>query len=122
MMQRSSITDPRWGKTSLTSVPLCPYFSNVNGDRIRLPTLRSWDKGPPGIGWPSYFVSVGLGSKLSTCDKPPFMNRKITRFAFGLKLGLSISQGAGPFVDAALATELARAAKLIIPKPAPILQ
>jgi len=31
------------------------------------------------------FVQHRFGSKVSTCDTPPFMNRKITRFAFGLK-------------------------------------
>ena len=39
---------------------------------------------PPSVqscgGCPSYFSSIGFGSKLSTCEHPPFMNRKITRF------------------------------------------
>ena len=36
---------------------------------------------PPGSGWPWYLSSIGFGSKLSTCERPPFMNRKITRLA-----------------------------------------
>src|SRR4051794_30621332 len=74
------------------------------------------------MGCPSYLVKAGFGSKLSTCDKPPFMNRKMTRFAFGLKLGLSISQGAGPTVLAALAIDPTRLAKPSMPKPPPIRQ
>ena len=32
-------------------------------------------------------VRAGLGSKVSTCDGPPFMNRKMTRLARGGKCG-----------------------------------
>ena len=58
-------------------MPLWPYFLNANGDRISAPVLRSVAMVPPGSGWPWYLSSIGLGSKLSTCDSPPFMNRKI---------------------------------------------
>jgi hypothetical protein len=74
------------------------------------------------MGFPSYFVNAGFGSKLSTCDSPPFMNKKMTRFAFGLNPGLSINHGAGPFVVAALAIEFAKLAKAIMPNPLPIRQ
>ena len=36
---------------------------------------------------PLYFSSDGLGSKVSTCDGPPFMNRKMTRLAFAANIG-----------------------------------
>ena len=36
--------------------------------------------------------SSGLESNVSTCDGPPFMNRKITRFARGAKCGLRRGQ------------------------------
>jgi hypothetical protein len=63
-------------------MPHCPYFLNVKGERISAPVFRSVAIEPPGSGWPWYLSSIGFGSKLSTCDSPPFMNRKITRFAF----------------------------------------
>ena len=53
----------------------------MNGDFIRLPVLRWVATVPPGSGWPWYLSSIGFGSKLSTCDTPPFMNRKMTRLA-----------------------------------------
>ncbi len=62
-------------------MPDWPYFLNVNGDRIKPPVLRSVATGSPGSGWPWNLSSIGLGSKLSTCDSPPFMNRKMTCFA-----------------------------------------
>ena len=37
--------------------------------------------------WPAYLASIGLGSNVSTCDGPPFMNRKMTRFARAGKCG-----------------------------------
>ena len=62
-------------------MPLWPYFLNVNGDFISEPVLRSVATVPPGSGCPWYFSSIGFGSKLSTCDSPPFMNRKMTCLA-----------------------------------------
>jgi hypothetical protein len=40
---------------------------------------------PPVLPSAAAFVSAGFGSKESTCDTPPVMNRKITRFAFAGK-------------------------------------
>ena len=77
----SSASAPTCGNSSLTSRPLLPYLLNVNGDFISAPVLRSVATLPPGSGCPWYFSSIGLGSKLSTCDSPPFMNRKMTGFA-----------------------------------------
>ena len=79
--QMSSAHAPTCGKSSLTSRPLWPYFVNANGDCMSEPVLRSVATVPPGSGCPWYFASIGFGSKLSTCDSPPFMNRKITRVA-----------------------------------------
>src|SRR5579883_123150 len=62
-------------KISLTSIPDWPYFANLYGDFIAAPVLRSVRRLPVGIGLPWYLVSAGLGSKVSTCDGPPFMNK-----------------------------------------------
>ncbi len=81
MKQMSSAHSPTWGNSSLTSIPALPYFLNANGERINAPVLRSVATEPPGSGWPWYLSSIGFGSKLSTCERPPFMNRKMTRLA-----------------------------------------
>src|SRR5690242_6173726 len=83
----SSIHDPSFGKISLTSIPLCPYFSNLNGDPSRAPVLRSVFRLEEGIGLPVYFCSSGLGSNVSTWEGPPFRKRKMTCFAFAGKWG-----------------------------------
>src|SRR5512132_31049 len=84
----SSATVPRLGHSSLISSPLLPHFWNLNGDFIRLPVLRCVRIGPPGSGCPSYLSSIGLWSNVSTCDTPPFIIRKMTRLALGLKCRL----------------------------------
>ena len=81
MKQMSSAHSPTCGNSSLTSIPALPYFLNANGERISAPVLRSVATEPPGSGWPWYLSSIGFGSKLSTCERPPFMNRKMTRLA-----------------------------------------
>src|SRR5436190_11876099 len=81
MKQMSSTHSPTYGNSSLTSIPALPYFLNVKGERISAPVLRSVATLPPGRGWPWNLSSIGLGSKLSTCDRPPFMNRKMTCLA-----------------------------------------
>src|ERR1700730_16684162 len=87
MTHTSSMHSPSLGKISLTSIPLWPHFLNLNGEANRLPVLRSVFKLPEGIGFPSYFVSIGLGSKVSTCEGPPFRKRKITCLARAGKCG-----------------------------------
>src|SRR5262249_12026873 len=42
---------------------------------------------------PSAAKSFGLGSNVSTCDTPPVLNRKMTRFAFGAKCGCRGARG-----------------------------
>ena len=61
-----------WAKISLTSMPLWPYLRNRNGEARAAPVLRSVVRFPWGSVLPSYFFSSGLGSKVSTCDGPPF--------------------------------------------------
>ena len=85
----SSTTSLRFGSSSLISMPHWPRCSNLNGEPkhfadacARLSYLIS-----PGNFWPSYFVSIGLGSKRSTCDGPPIMKSEIIALAFGSKCG-----------------------------------
>ena len=55
----------------------------ANGEPRAAPVLRSVRRVGPGSGLPWYFVSIGLGSKVSMCEGPPFMNRWTTCLAFG---------------------------------------
>ena len=59
--QMSSMREPMRGKISLTSMPLCPCRSNRNGDRIRLPVLRSVRRLPPGKRLAVILVEHRLG-------------------------------------------------------------
>ena len=61
---------------------LWPQGRAVNGEGMILPRLRRPVITEAGGSWPAYFCNAGLGSKVSTCDGPPSMNRKITLFAF----------------------------------------
>src|ERR1051326_4343372 len=118
MTQHSSIDSPRRGKISLISIPLCPHLLNLNGEASRLPVLRSVLRLPDGIGLPLYFVSCGLGSKVSTCEGPPFRNRKITCWARARKCG---GLGASGFEAAAGSMPALRTlARPSIPKPEPM--
>jgi hypothetical protein len=68
---------------------------------------------------PSNSFSAGFGSKVSTCDGPPCMNRKMTRFAFGLKCGGRTASGffGSTGVSAAAADTPSRSARASRPKP-----
>ena len=68
-------------------MPLWPRGRAANGEGMILPRLRRPVVSEAGGAWPAYFSSAGLGSKVSTCDGPPFMNRKITRLARAGKCG-----------------------------------
>src|ERR1700692_4343017 len=103
----SSAQAPTLGKGSGTSGALDPAGLNSNGDFISVPVLRSWPRSPPGMGWPWYLVSMGLLSKLSMWERPPFMNRKMTCLALGLKLGSLIIQGLVAAVGGATAPGVA---------------
>src|SRR5271165_3358894 len=87
MTQTSSMASPSLGKISLISMPLLPQRRKAKGEANRLPVLRSVFRLPLGIGWPLYFCSIGLGSNVSTCEGPPFRNRKMTCLAVALKCG-----------------------------------
>src|SRR5262249_21058640 len=105
------------GKISLTSMPAAPHFWKAKGDFISLPPLRT-----PGMfsggSLPSCVVSPGLGSNVSTCDGPPFMNRKMTRFAFGVKCP---ARGASGLLAARAVLSVARTpASPRRPNPAPM--
>src|ERR1041384_3025874 len=114
MKQMSSTHSPTYRKSSLTSMPALPYFLNVNGERMSEPVLRSVAIDPPGSGCPWYLSSIGLGSKLSTCDRPPFMKRKMTCFARAGKSSLRPSSAARE-IDCDTIP-----ANAIIPNPLPI--
>ena len=89
---------------------------------MRAPVRRSVFISPVGRGWPSYFSSSGLGSKVSTCETPPFMNRKMMFFARGAKSGLGIGvpiDDTSPF-EASSIDVPTRLAKAIMPKPVPM--
>ena len=51
----------------------------------------------PGKGLPSSRSRSGLGSKVSMCDGPPFMKRKMTRLARGATCGGFADAGEGDF-------------------------
>ena len=99
---------PRCGKSSETSIPLCPRFLKVNGLGINGPgnpcrTMTS----PctlPSIGSPAYFASAGLGSNVSTWLQPPPMNKEITDVARGLKCGAFAAYGFTPTAAASHAS------------------
>ena len=67
--------------------PLSPWGREAKrrGHEHRWPSVSR--SRPPGGGCPAYRASAGLGSKVSTCDGAPFMNRKMTRLARGAKWG-----------------------------------
>ena len=61
-------------KSSLISIPLWPYFSNLNGEGNAAPVLALGAQ-YSGNGCPAYFANAGLGSNVSTCDGPPFKKK-----------------------------------------------
>ena len=92
--QRSSIFWARWGKSSLTQLPLSPYCWKDQGDFSRLPVGANWTRGlAMGQGLPWSRVSSGLGSNVSRCEGPPFINRKMTRLARAAKCGCRGARG-----------------------------
>ena len=80
--QISSITEPIFGTSSLTSTPLRPYFWNLKLDGSSPPVCRSVRRSTSLGLCPAYLRSPGLGSNMSRCEGPPGMNRLITRLAF----------------------------------------
>src|SRR6266446_8642287 len=119
----SSIHSPIFGNKSLTSIPLWPYFLNLKGEGNAAPVFRSVLMYSPGRGLPEYFSSNGFGSKLSTCDGPPFRKKWTTRFALPGKGGFLDESGfTVPAACAAGASNLAspnKPARLTAPMPIP---
>src|SRR6266446_5755006 len=85
----SSTHSARCGNSEETSIPLWPYFLNGQGDASSgVSPLVNWLGTLPklsGSCCPSYFLSAGLGSKVSMWLGAPTMNRKITALAFAGK-------------------------------------
>ena len=83
-IERSTATSSaivlKFGRSSETSSPDWPTFSNAKGDPSRrgvplMKAKRSPFTSSSGIASPSWRLSCGLGSKRSTCDGAPAMNR-----------------------------------------------
>src|SRR5258705_9339306 len=114
---------PILGNKSLTSMPLWPYFLNLNGDGNAAPVLRSVLMYSPGKGLPVYFSREGFGSKLSTWEGPPLRKKWTTRLALpgkggalgdsGLTFAAARAPGTSKFVSPN------NAAKLTAPIPIP---
>ena len=107
--QISSMQPATCGKRFVSSIPLWPCGRAGNGEGMILPRFRRPVATEAGGSCPAYRSSAGLGSNVSTCDGPPFMNRKMTRLARAGKcdaLGASGSRGTAsslPLVAAAQA-------------------
>src|SRR4051812_22301044 len=120
MTHMSSTQVLRCGSSSLTSVPHSPCFWNDHGEPRRLPVLvRSSFGFSKGRGLPLSFAKRGFGSKRSTCDGPPDMNRKMIRFAFAGYCGGLTARGdatlwASAFVKKSFANKPERPS---MPKP-----
>ena len=56
-------------------MPLWPYFLNLKGEGNAAPVLRSVADSRWAAACPAYFARIGLGSKVSTCDGPPFKKK-----------------------------------------------
>src|SRR5262245_40519950 len=91
MKHKSSATDAVCGSSSDNHAPLLPCCLNLNGDPASgsddwlpdIPVGRCPMRTLSGSSVPCFLTSIGLGSKRSSCEGAPDMNRKITRFAFG---------------------------------------
>src|SRR6185436_6031181 len=80
--QRSSTDWARLGKSSLTSIPLWPYFLNLKLEgNATLPFVLPPFWNSDGRALPDRRSSAGFGSNVSTCEGPPLAKMWITRFA-----------------------------------------
>ena len=122
MTAMSSMQSPTWGKSSLTSMPLWPYFWNLKGDGNAAPVLRSVPRFGRGSILPAYFSRSGLGSKVSTWLGPPLAKMWMTRLAWAGKCGGRGASGFRLASRVALATgsaALRSGASPIRPMPMP---
>ena len=120
--QHTDVVDTRnqpLEKISLTSIPDWPYLLKLKGDFISVPVRRSVLISAAGGFWPLYLVSAGLGSNVSTCDGPPFMNRWMTCLValdgdgFGASGLVAVGAPRRPW-------SLSTAARPSVPKPVPV--
>ncbi len=102
----SSMHEPMCGNQSLTGMPLWPNF--LKPTCVGKSLLRCWPlaslmtttrasaslsgfctslNGVSAMDLPAYLSSIGLGSKLSRWETPPFMKSQITLLAFGRACG-----------------------------------
>src|SRR5437660_1191681 len=82
----SSMCDATLGNRSDTSMPDWPYLRNARRQpstvwRSNFENCSCTEPKLAGTCWPSRRCSAGFGSKVSRCEGPPCMNRKITRLA-----------------------------------------
>src|SRR3954465_8136385 len=85
--QTSSMLSAKLGKSSLTSMPLCPYFLNLKGEGNAAPVRRSVFKFSMGNNLPAYLASDGLGAKVSTWEGPPLAKIWMICFTLDGKCG-----------------------------------
>ena len=94
MTAMSSTCSPSFGKTSLTSMPDLPIFVELERRAERQPVM------PGDASCPSYFVSAGFGSHVSTCDGPPSAKMWMTCLALAGKCGCFGASGPAIFAPA----------------------
>ena len=114
MMQRSSAKLATWGNRLLISTPLSPCFLNSHGEASNLPgAIVTPSAAGVGKALSRSRASSGLGSKVSTCEGPPGMKRKMMRLARGGKCG---GRGDSGLFSALAATRAVSASKLVSAK------
>ena len=92
MMQSSSTMAPRLGKSSLTISPLFPWGVNRKGEGRR-GTWATPRRLNPSTIFPLSRCRAGLGSKVSTWEKPPVRNTLMRWRALGAKCGAAGATG-----------------------------
>ena len=114
---RSSTCSATCGYQSETQRPLSPWRAHFRWDGISVlcavPGMAvSGLPNDSGMGWPAYFSSAGLGSKVSMWLGPPSMKHQMTDLAVGLWWGSLEASG-----SRAAALSAPRAARAIDPRP-----
>ena len=97
-------TRPACGNISLTSMPLWPYFLNLNGDRIRLPVLRSCSRNLAGQRLAVVLLQHRLGVEGVHLRRAAVHEQENDVLGLGLEIG---NAGAWDALDAGVASALA---------------